>query len=165
MNEKKIDLSVSCIRAREPLSQERIDDALGLYGDVIQVDPNNALAHADRGTAYAMLKEIDMALTDLEWGLALGYVDTLAYSSMATICFELKRFSDALRYFAKAVELDPNHRLIYYNRSNILHALGDNKAAIEDLEKCLGFNSGENFNEKGTDPEGSPQIYSKPCTC
>ena len=79
-----------------------------------------------------MLKKFDMALIDLERAFALGYADALAYSAMATIYFELKRFSDALKYFAKAIELDPNHPLIYYNRSNVLHALGDNEAAIAD---------------------------------
>ncbi|MCU1738205.1 MULTISPECIES: M48 family metallopeptidase [unclassified Pseudomonas] len=145
MSGNKIDLSVFCMRARGFLSQGRTDDALGLYGDVIQVDPDNALAYADRGTAYAMLKKFDMALIDLERAFVLGYADALAYSAMATIYFELKRFSDTLKYFAKAIELDPNHPLIYYNRSSVLHALGDNEAAIVDLEKCLGFNPDENF--------------------
>jgi tetratricopeptide (TPR) repeat protein len=145
MNEKKIDLSAFCMRARGFLSQGRTDDALGLYGDVIQIDSDNALAYADRGTAYAMLKKFDMALSDLERAFALGYADASAYSTVATIYFELKQFPDALKYFAKAIELNPSYPLTYYNRSNVLHELGEDKAAIADLEKCLGFNPEEDF--------------------
>ncbi|POA33802.1 MULTISPECIES: tetratricopeptide repeat protein [unclassified Pseudomonas] len=145
MSEKKIDLSVFCMRARVFLSQGRADDALGLYGDVIQVDPDNALAYADRGTVYAMLKRSDMALSDLERAFALGYADASAYSTVATIYLELKRFSDALKYFAKAIELDPNYPLTYYNRSDVFHELGDDRAAVADLKKCLEFNPEENL--------------------
>ncbi|APC15420.1 hypothetical protein BLL42_06650 [Pseudomonas frederiksbergensis] len=145
MNEKKIDLSAFCMRARGFLSQGRSDDALGLYGDVIHIDPDNALAYADRGTAYAMLKKFDMALSDLERAFALGYADASAYSTVATIYFELKQFPDALKYFAQAIGLDPSYPLAYYNRSNVLHELGDDNAAIADLEKCLGFEMEEDF--------------------
>ena len=147
MSENKLDLSAFCMRARGFLSQGRIDDALGLYGDVLQVDSANVMAYADRGTAYAMLKKFDLALSDLEQAFVLGYQDASAYSTVATICFELKQFPKALEYFAKAIELDSSYPLTYYNRSNVLHELGDNEAAIADLEKCLEFNPEEDFKQ------------------
>ena len=57
----------------------------------------------------------------------------------------MKQYQKSLDYFAKAIALDPNYPFIYYNRSNVLHELGDNKAAIEDLEKCLVFNPDEDM--------------------
>lgn len=144
MSEKQFDLSPFCMRARTFLTQGRTEDALGLYGDVLQVDPDNALAHADRGTAYAMMKRFDLALRDLERAFALGYVEASAYCTVATIYFELKQYPKALEYFAKAVELDASYPFIYYNRSNVLHEMGDNAAAIADLETCLTLDPDEN---------------------
>lgn len=147
MNEKKIDLAPFCMRARGLLAQGRIDDALELYGDVLRVDPDNALAYADRGTAYAMLKKFDLARNDLERAFALGYVDAAAYSTMATLYSELKQFQKALEYFSRAIELNPGYPLTYYNRANVLHELGDDKAAVTDLEKCLEFDPEEDFKQ------------------
>ncbi|GLU34490.1 tetratricopeptide repeat protein [Trinickia caryophylli] len=147
MSENKIDLSPFCMRARGFLEQQRIDDALALYGDVLQVDPDNALALADRGTVYAMLKKFDLALGDLERAFALGYADVTAYCTIGNIFFQLKQPQKSLEYFNKAIELDASYPFAYYNRSNVLHELGDDKAAIADLEKCLVFNPDENMKQ------------------
>lgn len=147
MSRNKVDLSPFCIRARHFLSQGRTDDALALYGDVLQVDPDNALAHADRGTAYAMQKKFDLALRDLERAFTLGYVEASAYCTMGTVYFELKQFQKALEYFAKAIRLDPHYPFSYYNRSNVLHELGDNEAAIADLQTCLTLNPEEGMKQ------------------
>ncbi|MHA6853590.1 tetratricopeptide repeat protein [Ralstonia pseudosolanacearum] len=145
MSESKIDLSPFCMRARGFLTQGRTDDALALYGDVLQVDPDNALAHADRGTAYAMLKKFDPALRDLERALALGYSEASTYCTIGTVYVELKKFQKALEYFTKAIALDENYPFTYYSRSNVLHELGATEAAIADLERCLGFNPEESM--------------------
>ena len=147
MSENNLDLSPFCMRARGFLSQGRMEDALGLYGDVLKVDPDNVLAHADRGTAYAMAKKFDLALSDLERAFELGYEDASAYSTVATIYFEQKQFQKALWYFANALELDPTYPLAYYNRANVLLELGEKRAAIGDLEKCLQLGPDENFKQ------------------
>ncbi|AXW63845.1 hypothetical protein CJO94_18685 (plasmid) [Ralstonia solanacearum] len=147
MSEKIFDLSPFCMRARSFLAQGRTDDALALYGDVLQVDPDNALAYADRGTAYAMLKEFDLALSDLERALALGYVDVSTYCTIGTVYFEMKQLKKALDYLSKAIGLDVSYPFSYYNRSNVLHELGDDMAAIADLEKCLELNPEEGMRQ------------------
>ena len=147
MSEKKVDLTAFSMRARGFVAQGRIDDALGLYADILKIDPDNALAYADRGTAYAMLKKFELALSDLERAFMLGYVDASTYTTVATIYFEMKQFQNALKYFAKAIELNPSYPLTYYNRSSVLLELGHNKAAISDLEKCLEFSPEEDFKQ------------------
>jgi tetratricopeptide (TPR) repeat protein len=145
MSEIKVDFSPFCMRARDLISKGLMEDALGLYGDVIHIDPSNAMAYADRGTAYAMMKKFDLALSDLEKAIELGYQDGSTYSSIATVNFELKRYEKSLEYFAKSIELAPNYAITYYNRSNVYYQVGNNKAAIEDLERCLSFEPDENL--------------------
>ncbi len=60
------------------------------------------------------------------------------YRKICTICVEIKQFQKALEYFTEAIALDEN----YYSRSNVLHELGANEAAISDFETCPGFNPG-----------------------
>ena len=147
MSDYKADLSPFCMRARGFIGQGRIEDALGLYGDVLTLDPNYALAYADRGTAYAMMEKFDLALADLERAVALDYIDASLYSTAATIYFQQKQHQKALAYFTKAIELDPDYTLAYYNRSNTLYEIGEHEAAIADLEKCLTAQPDENFKQ------------------
>lgn len=119
MNKNTPDLSPFCRRARMFVSQGRIDDALGLYGDMLEVDPGNAMAYADRGTTYAMIKKFSLALADLEQVFALGYTDASAYCTTATIYFELKQLQKSLHYFLKSIKEDPDYLIAYYNRSNV----------------------------------------------
>jgi lipoprotein NlpI len=137
MDDKKPDLSPLVMRGRTMVSQGRTDDAIGIYSDVIKIDPNHAMAHADRGTAYAMTSKLDLAKADLEKSFALGYKEPSAFSTAGTVSMQLKDYPKALDYFGKALKLDPKYAFAYYNRSKALHEVGDNKGAVEDLETCL----------------------------
>ncbi len=141
----KADLSPFCLRARGFVSQGRVEDALGLLGDVIKVDPECAEAYADRGAAYAMLKKFDLALGDFGRAFALGYHQAMAYGTVAAIHFELKQYRSALEYFSKAIELDPAYGLGYYKRSHARHKLGDTGGAVADLRKCLELTLEDDF--------------------
>ncbi|MHA6912631.1 tetratricopeptide repeat protein [Ralstonia pseudosolanacearum] len=143
MNKQKIDLSVFCMRARNLLAKGDADNALALYGDVLQVDSDNSLAYADRGTAYAMLKKFDSALADLKQAIALGYVDASVYCTIGTVYSELGQLEVALDCLNKAIDMSKVYPLAYYNRSSVLHGLGDDGAAISDLERCLEFDPDE----------------------
>ncbi len=103
------------------------------------------MAYADRGTAYAMLKQFDNALDNLKRAISLGYIDASVLSTIATICFEQKKFPESLEYFSKAISADPSYAFAYYNRSNVLYELGEKHKALEDLEKCLAFDSTDEF--------------------
>ncbi len=139
----KLDLSPLCLRARNLFSENRVDDALGIYDDILKIDPDCATARADRGTIYAMMKQFDFALSDLQLALNLGYVDESIYNTMATIYLEKNQLQQSLFYFSKAIELNSDSLLSYYNRSSTHYALGEKTAAIIDLEKCLTLNPDE----------------------
>ena len=145
MDDKKPDLSPLVMRGRTMVSQGRTDDAIGIYSDVIKIDPNHAMAHADRGTAYAMTSKLDLARADLEKSFALGYKEPSAFSTAGTVCLQLKDYTKSLEYFSKALKLDPKYAFAYYNRSKALHEIGDNKAAVADLETCLQLKPDDAF--------------------
>jgi lipoprotein NlpI len=144
MNDKP-DLSPLVMRARNMVSQGRTEDALGLYGDVLKIDPNHAMALADRGTAHAMVNKFDLARTDLEQAFALGYKEPSAYSTAGTVCLQQKDYAKSLEYFSHAIKLDPKYAFAYYNRSKALHEIGENRAAVADLETCLTLDPDEGF--------------------
>lgn|GEM_PF-1384754 len=48
------------------LTEERYDEAVELFSKAIQVEPNSAKAYVDRGTAYEVLGDTDLAAADYQ---------------------------------------------------------------------------------------------------
>ncbi len=148
MSEESRDFVPFILKARALVSQGRIDDALKLYEDILKAAPENAAAYADRGTAYAMAKKTDLALKDLNRAIALGYSDVSIYCTLGMVYFELKNYQESLKYFRKAIEINPDYPFTYHNRANVYEALGDFNAAIADLEKCLTYGPNDALRKK-----------------
>jgi tetratricopeptide (TPR) repeat protein len=147
MTTQKLDLMPFCLRARGFLAQGRTEDAMGLFNDVLAVDPDNVQGYADRGTAWAMQKQYGLAIADLDRAFALGYDEASAYSTAGTICLEQAEYDKALDYFSKAEKLDPQYPFTYYNRANVHYAMGNRAAAAADLETCLDFPAAPDFHD------------------
>ncbi len=147
MNETKPDLTPFCMQARKFASQGRVEDALELYGEVLRLDSENTLARADRGTVFAMNKQFEPALRDLEAAFQHGYAEASAFSTAGTICLETQQFDKALLHYKRAVELNPDYPFTYFNRANVYYALGNKDAAIADLETCLSLGGADDFRQ------------------
>jgi regulator of sirC expression with transglutaminase-like and TPR domain len=148
MTDKNPDFSPIRMRARGFVSQGRIEDALGLYGDILKIAPEDAATYADRGTTFAMIKKTDLALSDLNRAIELGYTDPSAYCTLATIFLEGGGYQKSLDYFDKALKLNPDQPFVYFNRARVYETLGDIKAAIADLERCLTYNPDDALSAK-----------------
>ncbi|WP_423759997.1 tetratricopeptide repeat protein [Burkholderia sp. NLJ2] len=51
-------------------------------------------------------------------------------------------------YFDKALKLNPDQPFVYFNRARAYETLGDLKAAIADLERCLSYNPDDALSAK-----------------
>lgn len=147
MNTKQPDLAPLCMQARGFAGQGRIDDAINLYTEVLRIDPTFALAHADRGTVFAMARQFEPALRDLTNAFELGYAEPSAFSTAATVCLETQQYDQALGFYARAVELNADYPFTYYNRSNLHFAMGNREAALADLETCLSMGGADDFRQ------------------
>ncbi|RQU12354.1 tetratricopeptide repeat protein [Burkholderia cenocepacia] len=148
MTDKNPDFSPMRMRARGFVAQGRIEDALGLYGDILKVAPEDAATYADRGTTFAMIKKTDLALNDLNRAIELGYTDPSAYCTLATIYLEGGAYQKSLDYFDKALKLNPDQPFVYFNRARAYETLGDINASIADLERCLIYNPDDALSAK-----------------
>ena len=147
MSKEQQDLAPICMRARSFAARGQIDDALDLYGDVLRIDPDFALAYADRGTVYAMTKRFEPAMQDLERAFSLGYSDPSALSTAGTICLETAQYGKALNFYERAIAMNPDYPFTYYNRASVHLAMGNRKVGMADLEQCLRMGPEDDFKE------------------
>ncbi|HGO6129325.1 TPA: tetratricopeptide repeat protein [Burkholderia cepacia] len=148
MTDKNPDFSPMRMRARGFVSQGRIEDALGLYGDILKVAPEDAATYADRGTTFAMVKKTALALNDLNRAIELGYTDPSAYCTLATIYLEGGAYQKSLDCFDEALKLNPDQPFVYFNRARAYQTLGDISASIADLERCLTYDPDDALSAK-----------------
>ncbi|MDK2127036.1 tetratricopeptide repeat protein [Parachitinimonas caeni] len=137
MDKYDFDLSIFRVRARGFFTKGRVDDALDLYGDILKFSPDDAMTYADRGTAYAMMQMSDLALSDLNRAIELGYTDASIYCTIATIYLEMGDFSKSLECFKISLEINQKNPFAYYNRASLYEKMGDFTSAISDLRKVL----------------------------
>lgn len=78
-------------QGNEALAQNKLDEAIQLYTEAIDLDPENHILYSNRSAAYAKAKKYDSALTDAEKTVELkpdwAKVETavLNYVTMATV--------------------------------------------------------------------------------
>ncbi|MBK6330444.1 MAG: tetratricopeptide repeat protein [Bacteroidetes bacterium] len=51
-----------------------------------------------------------------------------------------KKYKQALPEYDKAIKLDPEYHLAYYNRAMAYRRTGNNAKAMEDYTKCISLN-------------------------
>ena len=79
---------------------------------------------SERLEQLTKLYEADAADPFLTYGIALEYA-------------KIARFDDAMVWFDKTIEIDPNYCYAYYHKARILGDLGDDAAARRVLDRGM----------------------------
>jgi tetratricopeptide (TPR) repeat protein len=99
-----------------------------LFTRMIDVTPNNYMAHYDLGNFYSRAGNTNAAVTNYEAALAEepNYAD--AHNNLGGILLDAKQYDDALHHYRAAVRTNPDF-LRYFNLAN---ALADAASARHD---------------------------------
>ena len=117
----------------------KINAALGTYERVLEIWPNAARAHFDRGVLLEKLKRYDEALAGYDRALALQPNFAAALFSRGNLLQALGRFAEALPSYDRAIELRPDFVLAFYNRGHVLQDLKRQKEALANYERALAL--------------------------
>ncbi len=111
-------------------NQKNYRDATEKYAEAIAIAPNIAPPHFWKGNAHYYLKENDLALTELDKALELGYKPSDVYKVRWYVNFEKRNLDAALSDIDKALVDDPGNPTmllaagdIYYERNELQKAL------------------------------------------
>ncbi len=113
------------------------EQSIGHLKRAIDIYPGNSEAHADLGVAYVHDNNAQLAETHLKQAVSLNPIHLNALTNLATLLFMNQQFAEAVTYYEKAILIDLNSDLAYYNLG-ICHArLGHNDLAIACFKKVM----------------------------
>ncbi|HNQ68326.1 MAG TPA: tetratricopeptide repeat protein [Bacteroidales bacterium] len=118
-------------------TQNTAEDVIRGSLEIIAVQPEFGEAYHLIGTMYGKyLNDLDSAWYYFEKANSCNFDKNASfYKDLGVVCGMTGRFADALKYFLKAIELDPNDPQTFYNAGVTYQQLGDNKNAAAYIAK------------------------------
>jgi predicted O-linked N-acetylglucosamine transferase (SPINDLY family) len=115
--------------------------ALDFLDRALDVDPNNAPAHFNRGAVLQQMKQRDAAIASYDRSIAIDPQLADAFCNRAVLQTELKLLPAALASCNQAIALRPNFAEAYYNRGNVYRELNSRPAAIDSYDAAIAIRS------------------------
>jgi len=100
----------------------------------------NAESYIELAVAQLLSGDAISALQVIDKSILLNQNSEYAYFTKANCCYTLKKYEEALIYFNKAIEINPNYSNALTNRGITKSILGDSEGACRDFysAKLLG---------------------------
>ena len=115
----------------------KIDAALATYDRVLNLRPDFAEAHFNRGNVLETLKRYDEALASHDRALALRPGFAKALSKRGNVLQGLRRCDEALASYDRAIHLRPDFAAAHFDRANLLHTLNRYDEALASYDRAL----------------------------
>ena len=120
------------------------DKVLGIHGPDVRLYQNRAFAYLNKGRFKESIQDYN-SLAELGFRL-----DGNMYFFLACDYFQVGNYDSALIDFSKAIEMNPNNKEAYYNRSQTYNNIKNYRNALDDALKAqsLGYNIDAAYIEK-----------------
>jgi tetratricopeptide (TPR) repeat protein len=119
--------------------ENRLDEAIDIARKAVELDERDAFAHFACGRALLARKEYRESLAELESALALNPNLAVVYCGLADSLAYEGRFTEAIPYFEKAINLSPHdpQRWAFYSYRALAHVLaGEFEQAFEWAQRA-----------------------------
>lgn len=136
----------------------KYEESIPMLEEVINNDPYAFLAWYNLGHAYAYLGHYEEAIDSYEYAFVINEDFEFAYRDCAELCFELKQFNKALKYYTEILEnFEPDSEVLlcigqcYQNLQNYLSARDFYHRALhfDPLNDEVHFHIGECYAAEG----------------
>lgn len=118
-------------RAYECLSGKKYGEALTLYDQILQIEPENRAALNNKGNALTNLERYDEALLAFDRAIAIDPQSSIAYGCKGYTLNCQGRYSEALTWCDRAIRLEPEDITAYVNKADALKQLGRYEEALD----------------------------------
>jgi tetratricopeptide (TPR) repeat protein len=128
-------------------------DNMTLWTRELKIYPDVEFAHHNRAIAYIKRNDYSNAIKDLDKAIILNPVFAKQYKAYTNRCGAYEKLGNlerAMRDCSRALEIDPQDIMAYFNRGIVLLKMGKNNRAAEDFQKAamLGDEKAKEILEK-----------------
>lgn len=123
-------------KGHELLLNGKYNEAIVLFSDALEADPNHPDIYSDRGVAYLHLKNEQKCMEDLNTALTLQPEYSFRFASRAYAKDFFGKTEAAIEDYEKAVALDPEDAVAHNNLGLLLEKLGFKKQAQENFKRA-----------------------------
>lgn len=118
-------------------------EAISLFNQLINRNPDNAIDYNNRGLIYFQCGEKQKAVSDYNTAIALNPKLASAYNNRANYYAACGKLVEAIADYDEAIDLNPTYTRAWINRGITYRDLGQHEEAIDNLEIALLFEQHE----------------------
>ena len=108
--EKPSQIAKLLMQGQALLSNDRAEEAIASFDEVLAIDPNHAEALVKKGTALEKLRQPQEALEYYDRAIAVDGSLTIAYLHKGGLCSRLERYSEAMECYERALRTQEKKR-------------------------------------------------------
>lgn len=127
------------------VSAKRVDayhDVIGLWQDVIALQPTNAMAHYNLAQAFKSAGRLPEAISELQIAAKLEPDRMITFNELGIVLKNVGRLPEAIDALQTAIKLAPNSAIALSNLGQALTKAGRNADAIVYLERAIQIEPG-----------------------
>ncbi len=127
---KTSDVQERFLAAVQAEEAEEKQEAIRLYEEIIEIDPEYAAAYINLGTIYFHLRQYARAEVMYRRATAADPSYVLAYFDLGNVLDELQRFEESILAYQQAIALSPHYADAHYNLALAYERKGQHRQAL-----------------------------------
>ena len=124
-------------KSLQALTDGKIDDAVSLLLQAIELDPNLDIAYGNLGICYAQLRKYDEALNSYKKALELNPTKISFHTGIAAVYLDTKQYDNAEKHLIIAKDINPKNLAYRLNYGLWLFLTNRYKETIAFHEELL----------------------------
>jgi len=117
----------------------RLDEAIALYHQAIELNPNFAWTYKNLGDTFVKQGKLDEAVMEYQKAIEINPSSTLHYHNLGEVLAQQGKLDDAVNNFRKAVEIQPYFYKFQSSLGKTLHKKNLLDSAISCYRKALAL--------------------------
>jgi Tfp pilus assembly protein PilF/ABC-type transport system involved in multi-copper enzyme maturation permease subunit len=106
------------------------DEALGYLTRALTIFPKYSDGYQRRGFIYNQIKRTDLAEADYKKALEFNHTHPIVYNNYGTLCFDQRRYSEALSHFKQAIRYNPTYAHALNNVASVYGVFGQSETEL-----------------------------------
>jgi len=127
-------------QANDILKRGKVKDALSLYADIIEEDPENPLVYYNMGVAFIEREDYDLAKQVFSHCLKLGLEESRIYIGLGICSLHFSENDEALEYFERITSTEPTYKEALIGKVYVYLNTGEAQKAMGVLEELKNRN-------------------------